>query len=310
MWATRGEVRSEQPQAVTAQRRSVAWRSCDWMILRTGVTRRLAVLSRTPSPSPTWRRSLAAQPPCGQGRDSQQRGTADYEARANSFAYKVGGLLGQGVSSIQRRANESGALDAASKLKDDGFKVAGVDKQTGDTALKAAGGLWLLARTVHKVRKVAVGAIVAGAAYGVARAHSPKTADRVLEVSKVGLEKGGVLGSSFWSGVATGMGDDSKFAETDDENPKVVTTGSGWGGRGSIEHFMRTEVRALTPGVDYARAMRSEGYDSMAMLVQLAKDDQCRSGNASSTDWTRMVDACGVKAGDAVKIKEALLRTS
>lgn len=214
--------------------------------------------------------------------------------------------MGRGVSTIQRRANDTGALDAAVKLKDDGFRAAGVDKATGDTALKAAGGLWLLARTAHKVRKVAVGAVVAGAAYGVARAHSPQTADKLVELGNTGLKKGTVLGSSFWSGVATGMGDVSSVGQLADDNANVTTTGSGWGGRGSIEHFLKEEVRGLTPTSEsYAHAMRAEGYDSMAMLVQMAKDDG--AANSSSTEWSRMVSACGLKPGDAVKIKEALL---
>ena len=170
------------------------------------------------------------------------------------------------------------------------------------TALKAAGGLWLLARTVHKVRKVAVGAVVAGAAYGVARAHSPQTADKVLEVGKAGLEKGNVIGSSFWSGVSKGMGETTAGAEFDDDNVRVTTTGSGWGGSGSIEHLLKRDVRGLAPGsyAGYAEAMRSEGYDSVAMLRSLAQ-------SSSSSDWTRMVDACGIRAGDALKIKRALL---
>lgn len=263
-------------------------------------------LARPAAPCRSWQRGLAAEPPGRPDSDTQQKGSAEYEARANSFAYKVGGLVGRGISSIQQKANETGALDAASKLKDQGFKAAGVDKATGDTALKAAGGLWLLARTAHKVRKVAVGAVVAGAAYGVARAHSPQTADKVLEAGKVGLDKGHVLGSSFWSGVATGLGDETTVGQTADDNVKVTSTGSGWGGRGSIEHFIQNDVRGLTPGVDYAHAMRSEGYDSMAMLIQLAKDDQ--SNASGSTDWSRMVSACDLKAGDAVKLKEALLK--
>lgn len=34
-------------------------------------------------------------------------------------------------------------------------------------------------------------------------------ANSVLEAGKIGLEKGSALGFSFWSGVATGMGDES-----------------------------------------------------------------------------------------------------
>lgn len=248
---------------------------------------------------PQWRRAFAALPPSRREGEPPQEA---YERRANSFAYKAGGLLGRGVAAVQRQAQETGALDAATKLKDDGFKAAGVDKATGDTALKAAGGLWLLARTVHKVRKVAVGAVVAGAAYGVARAHSPQTADKVLEVGKAGLEKGNVIGSSFWSGVSKGMGETTAGAEFDDDNVRVTTTGSGWGGSGSIEHLLKRDVRGLAPGsyAGYAEAMRSEGYDSVAMLRSLAQ-------SSSSSDWTRMVDACGIRAGDALKIKRALL---
>ncbi len=268
------------------------------------------MVPRLPAAAPyhPWRRGLAAQPPAPP--EKERDGATEYEAKANSFVYQVGGLVGRGISSIRRQANETGAVDAAAKLKDDGFKAAGVDKATGDTVLKAAGGLWLVARTAHKVRKVAVGAVLAGAAYGVARAHSPQAADKVLEVGKVGLEKGNVLGSSFWSGVATGMGDESMVGQTAGDDVKVTSTGSGWGGRGSIEHFLRAEVRGLTPdGVDYADAMRSEGYDSVAMLIQLAEDDQSQAElSQASTDWSRMVSACGVKPGDAVKIREALLQ--
>ncbi len=255
-----------------------------------------------------WRRTLAAQPPSPP--ETERQGSKEYELKANSLAYQVGGLVGRGISSIRRRAIETGAVDAGAKLKDDGFKAAGVDKATGDTALKAAGCLWLAARTVHRVRKVAVGAVLAGAAYGVARAHSPQTADKVLEVGQVGLQKGQVLGSSFWSGVATGMGDETMVGQTAGDNVKVTSTGSGWGGSGSIEYFLRNEVRGLTPGgADYANAMRCEGYDSVGMLIQLAKDDRSQAAfTEASTDWSRMVSVCGVKAGDAVKIREALLQ--
>ena len=139
-------------------------------MLRSSSSRKLAAQLPATALCRAWTRALAAQP--------QRSPPAEYEARTHSVAFKVGGLVGRGVASIRRQARETGALDAASKLKDDGFRAAGVDKATGDTALKAAGGLWVLARTAHKVRKVAVGAVIAGAAYGVARAHSPKTADR------------------------------------------------------------------------------------------------------------------------------------
>ena len=314
---------------------------------------RLAVVRLSArAPCRAWTRALAAQP--------QRMPAGEYEARRHSTAFKVGGLVGRGVASIRRQAQESGALDAASKLKDGGFRAAGVDKATGDTALKAAGGLWLLARTVHKVRKVALGAVIAGAAYGVARAHSPQTADRygkrITSPTPLILTK---LNGPVWK-QCFGFGQDRtgerwcagllvlersshrdgrrehgacacacarvcpslsdslsvslcmQVGQTADDGVQATSTGSGWGGLGSLEHFLTTEVRGLTGGAaDYPHTMRSEGYDSIAMLIGLAKDDQTGQGQAASaraTDWGRMVAACGIKPGDAVKIKQALLQ--
>lgn len=100
-----------------------------------------------------------------------------------------------------------------------------------------------------------------------------------------------------------------QVGRTADDSVQVTSTGSGWGGLGSLEHFLRTEVRGLTAGAaDYPNTMRSEGYDSIAMLIQLARDDQAQAASARATDWGRMVAACGIKPGDAVKIKQALLQ--
>jgi hypothetical protein len=102
-----------------------------------------------------------------------------------------------------------------------------------------------------------------------------------------------------------------QVGQTADDGVQATSTGGGWGGLGSLEHFLTTEVRGLTGGAaDYPHTMRSEGYDSIAMLIGLAKDDQTQgqAASARATDWGRMVAACGIKPGDAVKIKQALLQ--
>lgn len=156
-----------------------------------------------------------------------------------------------------------------------------------------------------QVRKLAVGAVAVGAAYGVARAHSPKTADKMLDVAKTGLDVGNQVGGSFWDGVAQGVGEPLGGANLGAGSTQ--SSGGGWGGSGSIEFFLERKVRGLSAGLDsvYSETMRSEGYDSIAMLRQLAADDRDSQG---VSDWGRMVEACGIKQGDAVKIKQALLK--
>ena len=61
-------------------------------------------------------------------------------------------------------------------------------------ALKGLGIAWTGVKIASKLRTVVVGGAAAGALYMVTRAHSPKTADKALEIGKDAVDAGGAHG--------------------------------------------------------------------------------------------------------------------
>ena len=170
-------------------------------------------------------------------------------------------------------------------------------------ALKGLGIAWTGVKIASKLRTVVVGGAAAGALYMVTRAHSPKTADKALEIGKDAVDAGGAVGGSFYQGVLSGMGDETPVPTGVDAGSNPTKQSSfGWGGSGSLEATLKG-VRGLPPELpnDLADSLRAQGYDSPDMLRKLARHADDDSG------WSDMVSAVKLKPGHALKIKEHLL---